>query len=145
MCRPCRGTGAVGGLLDAVGELLGGLLSLASSDLPDGEPTLAARLARVTIEFDKLWRDTPEPTALPGELSDAQRLAVRERVGQLAKGVAGLRDGFPQRHLQRPAAQRRTQRQRPAAGGIRPANQLLRAPVAAGKCRCTAATSTAAA
>ena len=89
------GTGAVGGLLDAVGELLGGLLSLASSDLPDGEPTLAARWARVTIEFDELWRDTPEPTALPGTLSDAQRLAVRERVGQLAKGVAGLRDGFP--------------------------------------------------
>ncbi|HAS29247.1 MAG TPA: hypothetical protein DCS56_04180, partial [Alcanivorax sp.] len=68
------GTGAVGGLLDAVGELLGGLLSLASSDLPDGEPTLAARWARVTIEADKLWRDTPEPTALPGALSDAQRL-----------------------------------------------------------------------
>ncbi|HAI88519.1 MAG TPA: penicillin amidase, partial [Alcanivorax sp.] len=89
------GTGAVGGLLDAVGELLGGLLSLASSDLPAAEPTLAARWARVTIEADKLWRDTPEPTALPGELSDAQRLAVRERVGHLARGVAGLRDGFP--------------------------------------------------
>ncbi|MAO58439.1 MAG: penicillin amidase [Alcanivorax sp.] len=85
------GTGVVGGLLESVGELLGGLLSLSS--LEDGE--LAARWARVRIEMDRLGRDKPAASPAPGALSDEQRLAVRERVQRLATGVAGLREGFP--------------------------------------------------
>ena len=85
------GTGVVGGLLESVGELLGGLLSLSSLD--DGE--LAARWARVRIETDKLFRHVPEATPVPGALSDEQRLAIRQRVTRLATGIAGLRDGFP--------------------------------------------------
>ncbi|WP_101674279.1 penicillin acylase family protein [Alloalcanivorax mobilis] len=90
------GTGVVGGLLDAVGDLLGGLLSLASSD---SAPDLASRWARVEIETHRLWRHwrAPAPEAAPSRttLSDAQRLALRAKVGNLVAGLDGLRDGFP--------------------------------------------------
>lgn len=91
------GIGVVGGLLDAVGDLLGNLLSLARAE-PDARQALAGQWARVEIEANRLWRHWRDPTpAAPAdqELSSAQRLALRNKVGNLVAGLEGLRAGFP--------------------------------------------------
>ncbi len=96
------GTGVVGGLLESVGELLGGLLSLSS--LEDGE--LAARWARVRIEVDRLGRDKPAASPAPGR-------SATSSAWRCANACNGWPPAWPacarasQRHLQRPAADRR--------------------------------------
>ena len=91
------GTGVVGGLLEAVGDLLGGLLSLARAE-PDAHQALARQWARVEIETDRLWRHWRDPVpAAPAahELTARQRLALRSDVANLVAGLEGLREGFP--------------------------------------------------
>ena len=80
------GTGVVGGLIDAAGELLGGVISL--SFLEDGGATLARQWAALTRQLPALWQET-------APLSNAEREQVLQRVAAIETGIHGLRDGFP--------------------------------------------------
>jgi len=81
------GTGVVGGLLDTVGDLLGGILSL--SFLDDDGAQLGSQWATLTRQVRQLG-NTPEE-----RLSDEQRQEVMQRIAGIETGLNGLRDGFP--------------------------------------------------
>lgn len=80
------GTGVVGGLLDTVGDLLGGILSL--SFLDDGGDALAHQWASLTAQLPTLWQDS-------SALSDTEREQAMQRVAAIQTGIQGLRDGLP--------------------------------------------------
>lgn len=81
------GTGVVGGLLDTVGDLLGGILSL--SFLHDDGAQLGSQWATLTRQVRQLG-NAPEE-----RLSDEQRQEVMQRIAGIETGLNGLRDGFP--------------------------------------------------
>ena len=80
------GTGVVGGLLDTVGDLLGGILSL--SFLDDGGQALSQQWASLTRQLPALW--TREHS-----LSEQQQQQAMQRIAAIETGIQGLRDGFP--------------------------------------------------
>ncbi len=81
------GTGVVGGLLDTVGDLLGGILSL--SFLDDDGAQLGSQWATLTRQVRQLGNASEE------RLSDEQRQEVMQRIAGIETGLNGLRDGFP--------------------------------------------------
>lgn len=81
------GTGVVGGLLDTVGDLLGGILSL--SFLHDDGAQLGSQWATLTRQVRQLGNASEE------RLSDEQRQEVMQRIAGIETGLNGLRDGFP--------------------------------------------------
>ncbi len=80
------GTGVVGGLLDTVGDLLGGILSL--SFLDDDGANLAGHWATLTRQLGASGEDQTR-------LSEGQREQVLQRIAGIETGLNGLRDGFP--------------------------------------------------
>ncbi|MZR63023.1 penicillin acylase family protein [Alcanivorax sp. DP30] len=80
------GTGVVGGLLDTVGDLLGGILSL--SFLDGGGADLNQQWAHLGRQLETLFGDE-------AALSDEQRQATLQRVAAIQTGITGLREGFP--------------------------------------------------
>lgn len=97
------GTGVVGGLLDSVSNLLGGVLSLSFTE-PDGRRKLSEDMAMMRVEAGHLWRrwTGDRPAATPalnddGAVSRTQRLAVRREVQGVLASLDNLRGNFPNR------------------------------------------------